>query len=204
MKTAPHSPRAARRALAAVAAAAAFAVAGCGEADAPTTPELDPQPTPSAPDDATIAWTDSVCGALVPVVDALQTPPPVNFADPAATREAYLSYIDGALQRAEQAVQEVEGAGPPPVEGGDELAQNVRDQVTDLREDLADARQQIESADPSDVAALGQAVAAVGNVLGSLGNSAHAAGTIAADPRLRPAFEQADSCEQLTTIGDPS
>jgi hypothetical protein len=179
-------------------------LAGCGEADAPTAPEPDAQPVPSAPDDATIAWTDSVCGALVPVVDALQTPPPIDFTDPAATREAYLAYIDAAVQRAEQAVQEVGGAGPPPVEGGDELAQDVREQVTDLREDIAEARQQIEAADPSDVAALGQAVSAVGNVLGSLGNSAHASGTIAADPRLRPAFEQAESCEQLTTIGSPS
>ena len=87
MDTAPHSPRAARRALAALAAAAGLAVAGCGEAGAPRAPEPDAQPAPAAPpDDATIAWTDSVCSALVPVVDTLQTPPPVDFTDPASTR----------------------------------------------------------------------------------------------------------------------
>jgi hypothetical protein len=205
MATAPHSRRAGRlHALAALAAAAGLAVAGCAEADVPTAPGPGPQPAPTAPDEATVAWTDSVCSALVPVVDALRTPPPVDFTDAAATREAYLSYIDSALQRAEQAVHEVDAAGPPPVEGGDELVQDVRNQVTDLRADLAEARQQVEAADPNDLAAIGQAVAAAGNVLGSLGNSAHAAGVLSADPRLRPAFEQAESCERLATIGDPS
>jgi hypothetical protein len=204
MATAPHSRRAARlRAIAALATTAGLVVTGCAEQAVPTAPQAEPQPAPTTAGEATIAWTDSVCSALVPVVDALRTPPPVDFTDAAATREAYLSYIDEALRRAEQAVQDVEDAGPPPVAGGDELAQDVRDQVTDLRDDLAEARQQVDAADPNDPAAIGQAVAVAGDVLGSLGNSAHAAGVIAADPRLRPAFEQAESCDQLASIGDP-
>jgi hypothetical protein len=70
-----------------------------------------------------------------------------------------------------------------------------------LRQDLAEARAQLAAADPNDAGALGAAIAAVGNVLGSLGNTAQAVGDVAADPRLRPAFEQAPACEQLRSIG---
>jgi hypothetical protein len=41
-------------------------------------------------------------------------------------------------------------------------------------------------------------------VIGSLGNTAHAVAAISADPQLRPAFEQAQSCNQLQLITDPS
>lgn len=209
MSTTAHRGRMPRRCALVAVTAAGLVLAGCANDTMPTAPAPIPQPVPAptetAPaDEPAVAWTGTICTALVPVVDSLRTPPPVDFTDPAGTRQAYLAYIDGALQRSEQAVHEVNGAGAPPVEGGEELAQNVRDQVSDLRKDLADARARLEAADPGDVAAIGQAVAAAGNVLGSLGNSAQAVGEISADPRLRPAFEQAESCQQLRTIGNSS
>lgn len=98
-------------------------------------------------------------------------------------------------------MQEVDRAGPAPVEGGNELAQDVRDQLTDLREDVADARAHVERTDPNDAATVGQAVAAGGNVVTSLGNSAQAISAISGDDRVRPAFEQAESCERFRTMG---
>lgn len=196
--------------LAALTAAAGLALAGCAADEVPATPAPAPDaaPAPGPPDQpvdaATIAWTGTVCGAIAPAVETLRTPPPIDFTNAAATREAYLNYIDATRQEAEQAVQQIQDAGAPPVEGGDELANEVRTQVEDLTEDLTEARAQLERTDPSDVGAVGQAVAAVGNLIGSVGNSAQAIGEVRVDPRLDPAFEQAPECQQLTATGDGS
>lgn len=212
---APHHARPGQRptVVAAMVAAAALALAGCAgdEVTAPATPAPAPAPVPPQPgaadppaDEATVAWTGTVCSAVAPVVETLRTPPPVDFTNAAATREAYLAYIDATLQDAEQAVQQVQGVGAPPVEGGDELAQEVRSQVEDLTQDLTEARVQLERADPTDVGAIGHAVATVGNLMGSLGNSVQAVGEIRTDPRLDAAFDQAPECQQLNLIGEPS
>ncbi|MHA6626364.1 hypothetical protein ACU61A_13095 [Pseudonocardia sichuanensis] len=208
----PARPGRRRAVVAALAATAALALAGCAADEVPApAPPAAPAPAPPQPDaadpppdEATIAWTGTVCSAVAPVVETLRTPPPVDFTNAAATREAYLAYIDATLQDAEQAVRQVRDAGAPPVEGGDELTQEVRTQVEDLTEDLTEARVQLERADPDDVGAIGHAVATVGNLMGSLGNSVQAIGEIRTDPRLDAAFEQAPECRQLTTIGEPS
>jgi hypothetical protein len=217
---APHPARPGRRptVVAALVATATLALAGCAGDEAagpapapPAAPAPVPEPVPPQPgaadppaDEATIAWTGTVCGAVAPVVETLRTPPPVDFTNAAATREAYLAYIDATLQDAEQAVRQVQDAGAPPVDGGDELAQEVRSQVEDLTEDLTEARVQLERADPNDVGAIGHAVATVGNLMGSLGNSVQAIGEIRTDPRLDAAFDQAPQCRQLIAIGEPS
>jgi hypothetical protein len=74
--------------------------------------------------------------------------------------------------------------GAAPVQGGDELARGIGEQLGDLRQDLEQARVQIERADPGDPPALGQAVAAAGDIVGSMGNSAQAVAEVSRDPRL--------------------
>ncbi|MHA6793789.1 hypothetical protein ACVGVM_09775 [Pseudonocardia bannensis] len=182
--------------------ATGLALAGCASDPAPTV--TDPGPATTAPaEGASVEWTGTVCSALVPVVEALRTPPAPDLADPAATKQAYSSYLAQALQEAERAVQDVTAAGPAPVEGGEQIAREVREQVTQLRDDLAEARAQVDQADPGDPAALGRAVTALGNTLASLGNSAQALTAVADNPRLEPAFRQAPSCQQLREIGTP-
>lgn len=204
MDTAAHRGPAARgHLLAALVAATGLALAGCASDPVPTAPAPEPTPTVTM-EEETVNWTGTVCSALIPVVEAVRTPPAPDLADPAATQRAYSSYLDDARQQAERALEEINAAGPPPVEGGEQLAQDVRDQVADMRDDLAEARAQVDRADPNDPAAIGQAVAAAGNVLGSLGNSAQAVSAISGDPRLAPAFREAPSCAQLRTIGAPS
>jgi hypothetical protein len=193
-----RSPAGFRRGVAAVVAAAALTTTACangGEPDAT-------QPDPATPTEETVAWADSACSALVPVVESVQAPPPVELSDPAATRQAYLDYFDAASRQAEQALQAVTEAGPPPMPGGEELVRNLRDQLGDLQDDLGDARAWLEATDPSDIPGVGEAIVAAGNVIGSLGNTAHAVAAISADPQLRPAFEQAQSCDELQLVTD--
>ncbi len=199
MNTAAHrGPTAWRRPFAALVAATGLALAGCASDPVPTAPEPEPTPTATVTQEA-VEWTGTVCGALIPVLEALRTPPAVDPADTAATQRAYSSYLGDARQKAERALEEVRAAGPPPVEGGEQLAQGVRNQVAEMRDDLAEARAQVDRADPNDPVAIGQAVAATGNVLSSLGNSTQALSTVSDNPRLEHAFREAPSCAQLRT-----
>jgi hypothetical protein len=191
--------------IAALTAAAGLAIAGCGGGGAPVAPPPPAQPAPTAEGDAAvIAWTGSVCSALFPVVQALRTSPRPDLSDAAAAKQAYVAYVDRALQETEQAAQQVDQAGAPPIQNGAEVAQDVRGQLADLRQDLEQARAQLEQADPADPAAVGQAMAAAGNIVSSMGNSAQAVAALSGDPQLSEAFNQAESCDQLRTLGTPS
>src|SRR4051812_17965035 len=195
-----------RGALAVAATAAALALTGCGADTAPATPAI---PTGAAspavePQEQTLAWTDSVCGALVPVAESLMNPPGLDPTALDATREAYVTYLARAQGAADKAVQDVAAAGPPPpgdgapgaaagpapVDDGQQVAEEVRDQLTDLRDDLGDARTQLEQADANDATTIGQAVVAAGNVVGAVGNNAQALSALDGNPRLDAAFEQ--------------
>lgn len=204
MNTVPHR-RSARRPLVIVAAAAGLALAGCASDPAPNAAPEEPMPAvPAAPSEETVAWTDSVCGALVPVAENLSTPPEFDLTAPAPTRDAYVTYLTEAQTAADSALVSVEAAGAPPVEGGEEIAQNVREDVTELRDDLADARTQLEQTDVSDPAAVGRSVVAAGNVIGALGNNAQALSALDGEPQLDAAYAQAASCEQLRSIEIPA
>jgi hypothetical protein len=86
------------------------------------------------------------------------------------------------------------------VEGGEQIANEVRSDIKDISDDLADAKTQIDQADPNNVTAMGRAVVAASNVLGALANNAQALGALDGNPRLDAAFEQASSCKQLREI----
>jgi hypothetical protein len=177
-----------RGALVATAATAALALAGCGADTAPATPTGAAAPTVE-PQEQTIAWTDTVCGALVPITESLMSPPGLDPTALAATRDAYVTYLTRAQGAADTALQDVTTAGPAPVDDGQQIADEVQKQLTDLRDDLADARTQLEQADVNDATAIGQAVVAAGNVVGAVGNNAQALSALDGNPRLDAAFE---------------
>jgi hypothetical protein len=194
-----------RGALVAAAAARALALAGCGADTAPTTPTtptgaVSPTVEPQA---QTVAWTDSVCSALVPISESLMNPPGLDPTALAATRDAYVSYLTRAQGAADTALQDVTAAGSAPVDDGQQVADEVQKQLTDLRDDLADARTQLEQADINNATAIGRAVVAAGNVVGAVGNNAQALSAIDGNPRLDAAFEQAQSCQRLRAIRTP-
>jgi hypothetical protein len=196
MNTLAHR-RGARRL--AVVAAAGLTLMGCGADPAPPAAPA----TPVVPAEQTVQWTDEVCGALVPVAENLADPPEFDLTAPAATREAYLSYLTQAQAAADRALESVAAAGPAPVDGGEQVAADVREDITELRDDLVDARTQLEQAGGDDPAAIGRSVVAAGNVVGALGNNAQALSALDGDPRLDAAFTQAASCERLRAVRTP-
>lgn len=205
MTTRLHRPSGRRAHLAVAATATALALAGCA-ANPPAAAPAGPAATPPAaaePAAQTVAWTDSVCGALVPVAESLLNPPEFDVTTPAATREAYVSYLARSEAAADAAVQGVAAAGPAPVDNGQQVADTVRGQLTDLRNDLGEARTRLEQGDPNDAVGIGRSVLAAGNVVGAVGNSAQALSALDGNPQLDAAFDQAQSCQRLRSIQTP-
>lgn len=196
-----HRPRPRGR-LAVAVIAAALPLIGCGASPtpAPATPTTAATVTPA---EGTVAWTDSVCGALVPVAESLTNPPAVDPTAPGASRDAFLAYLAKAQGATDTALQDVSAAGAAPVDNGQQVADDVRGQLTQLRDDLGDAQTQLEQADPNDATALGRSALAVGNVIGAVGNSAQALNALTGNPQLNAAAEQAASCQRLRAVPTP-
>ena len=126
----------------------------CACAGAPA-PAPAPAPPAATPNPEALAWTGSVCSAIGPVVATLKAPPAIDQNALPDTRQAYLNHLDDAVGRTDTALRELATAGPPPIENGPQLADQVRTQVNELRADLTQARADVAGADP---AALGPAI----------------------------------------------
>lgn len=185
-----------------VMAAAGLALTGCGAESVPQpAPVPGPPPVAPVPTDAplpgprteTIEWTNSVCGQLRPLITALDAPPQPNLGDVAATKQQYSSYLENASSDAERVLAELPEAGPP-VEGGQQVIDDVRAQLEQLREDLIEATTQVEQADPNDPSAVAEAARAAGNLLGAQGNARQVLNQITQNTQLNAAYEQAAQC----------
>ena len=125
--------------------------------------------------------------ALGPTFSQLGAPPQPNTADPAATRQAYIDYLARASNAAQQAMDRLASVGPPPVQSGQQILDQLRSELSQLRTNLNDAMTQLKAANPNDAAAVGQAFGAVGNAVGLVS-------TLTSDPQLRAAIDQTPEC----------
>lgn len=185
----------------ALAATSALLLAGCAQ-DTPTPPAEQPTPPAAAADEAT-TWMGRVCEPMTSLVQQLRSLPAPDPTDAAATKQAYVEYLDAAVQETDRVIEAVRAAGPPPVEGGDAAANDIQGQLADLRRDLVQARDQLEQAG-GDAAAIGQVIASAGNLIESFGNRLQAAAALTDNPQLEAAFEQAPECQELRAVDLPS
>ncbi len=189
--------------LAVLVAAVGLAVTGCANNAAPA-PSPAPAPPavtsapPAQPQPATLDWTRSTCQSLQPAFDRLGAPPQPDLGNRAATRQVYIDYLGTARSATQQAIDQLSSMGPPPVDNGQRVFDNMRSQLTQLREDLDEAVAQLNQADPNDVGATALAVSAAGNVLGALGNRTQVLNDLTVDPQLRAAVDQTPECQNLT------
>jgi hypothetical protein len=195
-----------RRPLA-ILAAAGLVVTGCANnpAGAPSSPPAVASTLPAEPQTAAVIdWTKLMCQALDPAFD-LGTAPQPDFGNPAATRQAYIDYLSNARNVAQQAIDRFSSLGPAPVANGQQVFDNMHNQLVQLRKDLDDALARLNQADPNDAAQVGLALgAAASNILGALGNRLQVFGSFVTDPQLRTAVEQTPECQNLMFGSEPT
>ncbi len=202
METIPER-RYLRGSVVVLAATVGTALASCGTEPSPAPPPAPPRPAApvsAPPSPEAVDWTNSVCSALVPVVETLADPPEFDITLPAFARDAYAAYLAQAQTAADRALADVTAAGTAPVEGGESIAEEVRSDILELRDDLADARSQLEQVGADDASAVSGSVTTASNMAGAVANSAQALHAIDGNPLLDAAFAQAESCERLREL----
>lgn len=187
-----------RRPLAVLAAAIGLMVAACadntGTAASTASPTSSPpvmSSTLPAPSKPTIrSWAASMCQALGFAFLQLGAPPQPDFGDPAATRQAFGTYLGNAANATGQAIDLLSSVGAPPVDDGQRILDHMRTRLTELRGNLNNMATQLtaaNAANATDVGAIAQALGAIGNVVGLFG-------TLTNDSQLRAAIDQTPEC----------
>ena len=185
-----------RRRFVVLVAAAGLAAAGCTNASDTPPPGASPAPQ-AGPQPATLDWARSMCQTLDPAFDRLGAPPQPDLGNLAATRQAYIDYLSNARNATQQAIDQLPSVGAPPVDNGQQVLDNMRNQLSQLRKNLDNAVTQLNRADPNDAGSIALAFGAAGNVLGALGNRTQVLGDLAIDPQLRAAINQTQECQNV-------
>ena len=177
---------------------AALVVAGCNAA--PSAPPAAP-PTPTrTPQEQAFDWTESVCGAIVPVMEYLTAAPRLDLGAREATRQAYLTYLTEAWRGRT-------GRGLPwrPPD-------RLRSRTATSSPSWSAARSRScartwstpatrsQGTDAGSAVGLGRAAVGVSKVVEALLNGAEVPRTLARDPALRLAYNQVPSCAQTAAI----
>ena len=183
-----------RRPVAVLVTAVGLTVAACaGNTTAPSAASPTSSPpamssTLPAPPPPTIhGWAKSLCQSLGFAFLQLGEPPQPNFADPAATRQAFGTYLSNAANSTQQAIDLLSSVGAPPVADGQRILDHMRTRLTELRGNLNNMAMQLKAAHADDAGAIAQAFGAIGNLVGLFG-------TLTNDSQLRAAIDQTPEC----------
>ena len=177
-----------RRPLAVLVAVIGLTVGACanntsnaaGPASTTSSPPVMTSAAPAPAQPTINSWAKSMCQALGFAFLQLGSPPEPDFTNPAATRQAFGTYLSNAANATQQAIDLLSSVGAPPVDNGQRILDQMRTQLTQLRGNLNEMATQLNRASPNDVGA-------IGNVVGLFG-------TLTNDPQLRAAIDQTPEC----------
>ena len=172
-----------------------LALAGCGDGDgAGGGDTVDPQ-----------TWAESVCGSTREWVDetearseVVQTGEPVTSLEEA--RAMMVEVLDGVEADGEEALAEIEAAGTPDVERGEETRDAFAGVVERNLDEVRARRDEFAELDPSDPQQFQRDYEAVLGRLGSerLGFDDAFEGEL--DPEVSEAFAETDDCRMLRDL----
>jgi len=148
------------------------------------------------PDD----YASDICTAVGDWVSAIQDGASeiTTTEDPSSGVEAIQSFLDDAVSETDTLISEVEDAGAPDVEGGEEFADQLVSAFGEAKTVLEDTRDQAADLPTDDPAAFSEAATELG---GSVQEALGTVGSELSEPEaeeLSAAFEENEAC---TSIG---
>jgi hypothetical protein len=194
-------------------AAAGLVLAGCSSGVDTTTPQASTEDS-SAPDESPsddssgdgeasgdlVDWAADLCGAIRPLedeFDGLQTFQPTEDPDPTAIieqlRETF-SQVGPVFAAAHDAVED---AGPPPVDGGDEIYDNMLTVLSTAADAFEQIDAELADLDPTDPAALESLEPIFSGIGTQLEEASAELDDAFAEPEMKAAFAAAPECEGL-------
>jgi hypothetical protein len=155
---------------------------------------------------APATWAADVCGAAADWVDeimGLNEELQANL-DPSsvqALKDQMVGYFDDILTSTDGMIGDIEAAGIPDVEGGQEAADRVLAGMRDARAILQQARDDAAALDTSDPQAFGEEVQAIGQEVGSSLGEVGDAMQRFESPELDEVSQDVPECQELASVG---
>jgi hypothetical protein len=123
--------------------------------------------------------------------------------DLAAAKADLVEFMNGAVQSTDEMITEIDAAGVPDVDNGEELNDGLNDGLEDIRQAFADAQGQAEALPVNDQAAFAQGATELGESLQEAGTQAEEQlndlGAKYDAPSLDQAFDDEPACQDLNT-----
>ncbi|GAA0510356.1 hypothetical protein GCM10011581_00210 [Saccharopolyspora subtropica] len=141
-----------------------LALAGCAAGPAPAQ-----APRPTGPSPEGVAWTGRMCGLVTGFTQAQQTLPAVDRTNTATARRTVIERLDAAARSADDTVRGLQGLGPSPIGGADQVNTGFQQSFTQLRDLLTAARGRADQVDPTDKQRFQSGMAAVQDELNKSG-----------------------------------
>jgi hypothetical protein len=194
------------RTLVAVAVTAvAVALSGCSAtvtgSPAPTGASTDSGGGAVAPTTDPVAWTDKVCGSLLPLQQSFDAPPSFDQSDPAAGIKSLSDFLGKGVTVIDQAVSGLDAAGPSPVADGDAAVAKIKTTLTTVRSSFNQAKTEIDKIDPNNVQDLITGLPKAVAPLQDLSQLKNPAADLQSNPQLDAAFAKAPNCQTLQKSG---
>jgi hypothetical protein len=134
-------------------------------------------------------WIDSLQGSAEALQDS------VNTDNPEEAKQLILDFLDDTINDTDELLGEVEEAGSPDVDGGEEFADDVTELFDQARDALANAQNEVEGLPTDDVQTFSQKASELGSLLGQVMANFE-------PPRneeMEQAFEDANACSDIGT-----
>jgi hypothetical protein len=186
------------RVLGVVCVVLAFTAAGCGGDGGGSS-------SSKSPDE----WAETVCGALDDWGTSLQAssqelgPAMQNTRDLESVKQNYIAFLEDAEQSSQELVDEVKSAGPPDTEAGEAVQSELVSALEKVQQSFSRAVDRAEELPTTAGDALRNEVGVLSNEveknLQAAGSSFN--GIAERSSEIKEAFEDTDSCGQLTAAG---
>jgi hypothetical protein len=185
-------------------AAATVALTGCSAtitgAPAPTGGSSALAPNAPMTTDP-VAWTDQVCGSLLPFVEASTTEPQFDQSNPSAAVKALSDYLGKAVSTIDQALTGLDAAGPAPVADGDAIVAKLKTTLTTVRGSFDKAKTAIDKVDPNNITELATALPEALAPLQDLSQLQDPTTDLKTNPELEAAAAKAPNCQKINKAG---
>lgn len=164
-------------------------------------PAANPAPAPTeGPGSDPVPWVDRICGAVFTFASAATKPPDFAAApDLPAVKQTASAYLGAVVAGAQQGKEQLSTLGRAPVTGGETAADHVRSGLDTVEQAFSAARAGVDGADPANADAFTALLTRTEATLNAV-KTPDPMAEFATVPRLQRAAQQAQQCQQLTTL----
>jgi len=188
-----------RRLVFAAVAAASVILSGCS-----ATVTGSPAPTGAAtgggaiaPTKDPVAWTNNVCGALLPFKQSLATTPQLDQNDPTAAAKSLSAFLGKSESAIDQSLSGLDAVGPAPVADGDAAVIKIKAALTTVRSSFDKAKTALDGIDPTNATQVATTLPTVFASLEDISKIQDPTTDIKNNPTLKAAYAQAPNCQTL-------